>query len=109
MDKDINGMKLKEFIKEFYIIHKKIEFGGCLQWKDGEAFKEWLEEIDEDLKTIFDEDELENIYLVKRHSTKKLNNHQIEKIKISKESYRSIAKEFGVSAATISKIKNNKY
>ncbi|MGL4873323.1 MAG: hypothetical protein ACRC30_01565 [Clostridium sp.] len=47
--------------------------------------------------------------IVKRKTSKKISDEQVEQIKNDNRSYRSLAKDYKVSLETISKIKNNKY
>lgn len=90
---------LKTFFERFYVIPKDIAL------TDEE--RKFL-----DSKGVYligpGTKEGKNGYIVFRKS-KKLSQEQVQQIKNDNRSYRIIAKEYNVSAGTISKIKNDKY
>lgn len=88
-----NGISLKEVAEKYYLIPKGVK-----------AKFEIL-----DMFKCYSDEELKNIYIVKRKTEKKLSDEEVKKIKEFKGSVREKAKRFGVSVGTISKINNDKY
>lgn len=98
-----NDNTLKQLLDRFYLIPK-------------EDIKDYSEDLINFLEcnTIIPASESvkqgKNGYIIFRgKKNKKLSQVQQEEIESSNKSYRDLAKEYNVSAATISKVKNNKY
>lgn len=103
-----NGMSLKEISEKYYLIPKGVEYENTEGEDITELVKVGLETLDM-FELNYDEEELKNIYIVKRKTEKKLSDEEVKKIKESKGSVREKAKRFNLSVGTISKINNNKY
>lgn len=95
-----NDKTLKQFFDRYYVIPKDLEFT-----EDQRNFleKKAYAPIAETTKTG------KNGYIVFRPSKKITDIEKLEEIKRDHRPVRQIAKDYGVSIATISKIKNNKY
>lgn len=103
-----NGMSLKEVSEKYYLIPKGVEYYNTENINVTEMAEDALETLDL-FANIYFKEELENSYIVKRKTGKKLNDKQVKEIKEFKGSVREKAKRFGVSVGTISKINNDKY
>ena len=102
-----NGISLKEVAEKYCLIPKGVKYSDINGEDITELVKVGFENLD--IFECYSDEELKNIYIVKRKTEKKLNAKQVKEIKEFKGSVREKAKRFGVSIGTISKINNNKY
>ncbi|MBI6007434.1 hypothetical protein H8J86_15985 [Clostridium perfringens] len=101
-----NGISLKEVAEKYYLIPKGVKYSENNE-DTTELAKAKFEILD--MFKCYSDEELKNIYIVKRKTEKKLSDEEVKKIKEFKGSVREKAKRFGVSVGTISKINNDKY
>ncbi|TBX13689.1 hypothetical protein [Clostridium perfringens] len=102
-----NGISLKEVAEKYCLIPKGVKYRNINGEDITELVKVGFENLD--MFECYSDEELKNIYIVKRKTEKKLSDEEVKKIKESKGSVREKAKRFGVSVGTISKINNDKY